>query len=95
MKKTLLITLAFLITSHIWAGRYAGDFLEIGAGVRALGLGGTYTAIADDGSAIYWNSSGISQIRKTEINIMRAYLYKDIHFSITNFKNIDVKNFSS
>ncbi|HBR29889.1 MAG TPA: hypothetical protein DD789_10700, partial [Firmicutes bacterium] len=31
-------------------------------GARALGMGGAYTAIADDGTAAYWNPAGITQV---------------------------------
>lgn len=34
----------------------------LGIGARALGMGGAYTAIADDGVAAYWNPAGISQV---------------------------------
>lgn len=67
-----------LAVSSIFAGRYAGDFMMIGAGVKPLGMGGAFAAIANDGNAIYWNSSGIAQIRDSEITIMHAFLYKGI-----------------
>lgn len=34
-----------------------------GLGARAVGMGGAYTAVADDGSAAYWNPAGISQVK--------------------------------
>ena len=36
-------------------GTTAAQFLKIGIGARALALGGAYSAIADDASALYWN----------------------------------------
>ncbi|MBN2461003.1 MAG: hypothetical protein JXB60_05295 [Candidatus Cloacimonetes bacterium] len=80
MKKIILILIAFLSTITLTAGRYAGDFMAIGAGVRALGMGGAFAALADDGAAIYWNASGIAQIRDTEIAIMRAFLYEGLAY---------------
>lgn len=73
----ILITVA-TISLNLYAGRYAGDFMMIGAGVKPLGMGGAYSAIANDGNAIYWNSSGIAQIRQSEITIMYAPLYKGL-----------------
>lgn len=35
----------------------------LGYGARAIGMGGAYTAVADDGTAPYWNPAGISQIK--------------------------------
>lgn len=32
-------------------------------GARAIGMGGAYSAVADDGTAVYWNPAGITQSR--------------------------------
>lgn len=66
------------LSFNLCAGRYAGDFMMIGSGVRPLGMGGAFSAIADDGNAIYWNASGIAQIRESQFTIMHAFLYKGI-----------------
>ncbi len=79
MRKYILMIMAILAAAGaLSAGRYAGDFMMIGAGVRSLGMGGAFAAIADDGSAMYWNPSGISQIRESEISIMHAFLYNGL-----------------
>ena len=56
--KTLLCTFILLLVS---AAICTAASLEVGA--RALGMGGAYTAIADDGSAAYWNPAGITQVK--------------------------------
>ncbi|MGC9361901.1 MAG: UPF0164 family protein [Candidatus Syntrophosphaera sp.] len=78
--KRLIITLTALLLMSIplFAGRYAGDFMMIGAGVRPLGMGGAFSALADDGSAIYWNPAGIAQIRESEVSAMHAFLYNGL-----------------
>lgn len=43
-------------------GTTAASFLEIGVGARALGMGGAFTAMADDPSAMYWNVAGIARL---------------------------------
>ncbi|MDI3504434.1 MAG: hypothetical protein PWP64_1370, partial [Candidatus Cloacimonadota bacterium] len=79
MKKIIILSLlACVMAIPVSAGRYAGDFMMIGAGVRALGMGGAFSALADDGSAIYWNSGGLSQIRDSEVSAMHAFLYKNL-----------------
>jgi len=78
--KRIAITLFVLglISAPLVAGRYAGDFMMIGAGARALGMGGAFAALADDGSAIYWNSGGLAQIKDSEVSAMHAFLYKNL-----------------
>ncbi len=61
----LLLGLATLNSVH--ATRYAGEFLEIGVGGRALGMGGAYCALADDPSAFYWNPAGIARVPSISI----------------------------
>lgn len=34
-----------------------------GMGGRAMGMGGAFTAVADDGTAAYWNPAGLTQVR--------------------------------
>jgi long-subunit fatty acid transport protein len=46
----------------------AAPFLEIGVGARAQALGGAFTAIANDISALYWNPAGITQIQSVSIS---------------------------
>ncbi len=77
-KKIFILLITLALSLNIWAGRYAGDFMAIGSGVRSLGMGGAFSAIANDGSAIYWNTSGIAQIRQTEIGVSRAFLYQGL-----------------
>jgi len=64
-----------MISTPIFAGRYAGDFMMVGSGVKALGMGGAFSALADDGSAIYWNPAGLSLQRDSEVSAMHAFLY--------------------
>ncbi|PID29763.1 MAG: hypothetical protein CSB55_01340 [Candidatus Cloacimonadota bacterium] len=79
MNTEKLILFSFLlISSLLHAGRYAGDFMMIGAGVRPLSMGGAYVATAEGVEAIYWNPAGLSQKKSAEIALMRAFLYEDL-----------------
>ena len=41
------------------ATKYAGEFLKIPVGARAVGMGGAFSAIADDATAPFWNPAGM------------------------------------
>lgn len=42
------------------------QFLTVGVGARGLGMGGAFTALADDAHAIYWNPAGLAALGKRE-----------------------------
>ncbi len=42
---------------------------ELGAGGRALALGGAYRALSDDLSALYWNPAGLASIRRIDFTL--------------------------
>lgn len=70
--------MAWMVSLPLVAGRYGGDFMMIGAGARALGMGGAFAALADDGSAIFWNSGGLAQLKQSEVAAMHAFLYGNL-----------------
>lgn len=62
--KYILLSLMFcLITADIaFAGTDLAAFLKKNVGTKAIGMGGAFTSIADDTSAIYWNPAGLAKI---------------------------------
>ncbi len=42
--------------------------MEIPTGVRGAGMGGAFTAVADDATAPYWNTAGLAQLDHLQIN---------------------------
>jgi len=57
-----------LLTFLLWGGPVsAGGLSTPGQGARALSMAGAYTAVADDGSAVFYNPAGVSQIDGTTI----------------------------
>ena len=42
----------------------------VGSGARAMGMGGTFIAIADDATAASWNPAGLIQLERPEISIV-------------------------
>jgi hypothetical protein len=50
-------------------GTFDGQFLKIGIGARAAGMGNAFVAIADDPTAVYWNPAGIARLDDKETNV--------------------------
>ncbi len=65
--------------------RYAGSFLDIPLGGKALGLGGAFTALADDGTAFYWNPSGVSLVEKKLLSGMYSSQYGSIGSPLASY----------
>ena len=61
----------------ITLAKYANDFLTIGVGGRALGMGSAYTSVANDVTAGYWNPAGLARIKYPEIMLMHDQRYAD------------------
>jgi hypothetical protein len=69
----LLLLIAFGVPRPAEAvDKYAAEFLKIGVGARALGMGGAFVSIADDASAAYWNPAGLVQLQSREAMGMHA-----------------------
>lgn len=63
MKKFVLSFAAFILLINSMT--IAGGFQLNEHGAKALALGGAFTAIANDPSAIYWNGAGLTQLSGT------------------------------
>lgn len=81
MKKILFIifcVILFISNSVAEETKYGGAFLELGVGVRALGLGSAYVAVADDGSGFYWNPGGMAFVSQMQASLMYANLFNSL-----------------
>ena len=47
------------------SGGDSGAFLRLGIGIRALGMGGAFTSIADNSAAVYWNPAGMGLLNSS------------------------------
>ncbi len=72
----LLATL--FLPPSVHATRYAGEFLRIGAGARALGMGSAFAGLADDGTAAFWNPAGLASLPDRQVNAMHAEQFGSI-----------------
>ena len=75
-----LIPLFFLILAVSpvsFAGVDAMPHLRLGAGARSIGLGGAFTAIADDATATVWNPAGLGSAADLSLNFSTQQLDLD------------------
>lgn len=73
MKKTLIIVLAVVAARPAASqtiAKYAGEFMAIGVGGRALGLGSAQVALVSDATAGYWNPAALARINYLELMLM-------------------------
>jgi len=64
-----LLAMAGLAVTVVPAGatKYAGEFMKIPVGARAVGMGGAFTAVADDATAPFWNPAGMVYLPYKEV----------------------------
>jgi len=93
--KYLMIIFTFnLLFGVDKAGTTAAKFLSIGVGSKAVGMGGSYTSIADDATAMYWNPAGLSFHQTKEVYFNHSNWIADISFDYSGI-TIPIDNKSS
>ena len=88
MKKIIIFSILITFIFSGWAhaqfskrGTSGAQFLKIGVGARAQGMGGAFTAIANDASSLYWNPAGIAHIPNNEVIFAYSDWFSDINHS--------------
>ncbi len=81
MKKILIILLIVTVSLSFGqnkVGTTVSQFLKIGVGSRATGMGEAYVAMASDASGLYWNPAGIAQAQGGEIMFQKNNWIADV-----------------
>jgi hypothetical protein len=66
------LVLLLSLFNGVSAAKYAGEAFSLGAGARALAVGGAYTALAADPAAIYYNPAGLARITRSELTLLHS-----------------------
>lgn len=61
------------------AGTSSLQFLKIGVGGRATGMGETFIAVADDITALYWNPAGLMQFEGNGVHFTHSEWLVDLN----------------
>ena len=74
MKRIIIILFALSVTGSAFAGRYAGEFLELGIGPRQVAMAGAI-ATGSSATSFYWNPALLSNLNGIEVNAMYVPLF--------------------
>lgn len=89
MLRTIFRTLLILLALSAEPAR-AQEFADFYTGVRQLGMGGAYTAVVNDETAILTNPAGLGKVRDYTFTIIDP----EIHGSFENTKVAKLDNFT-
>lgn len=77
----LLIVSGAVLAQGVPPGFDAASFARIGVGVRALGMAGAFTAVAEGPAAMYWNPAGLANLEKFAAEGMYTnWMSADVHY---------------
>ena len=80
-----LFSISIFVFSISASAAYASsvaDLTEIGVGARPLGMARAFTAVADDGSAIFMNPAGLNSVDELSLISMSGNLINEIPYLV-------------
>ncbi len=84
----------FFLLSSIAEEACAGAYKSWGIGVKSVAKGGAFIGQADDWTAIYWNPSGLSQLKGKGFGFEPGWLYVRSR-DANSARNYDTANYSA
>ncbi len=90
--KIISVVMLFVLASGAFAqegvsktGTTAAKFLSIGIGARANAMGGAFSAVANDATALHWNPAGIASVTEYQTILSHTNLFADINLNFVGF----------
>jgi len=65
-------------SGELTSGKYAGEFLALGAGGRSLGMGGAHVAVVRDVTSGYWNPAGLANLDYPQFMLMHSHQFRGV-----------------
>jgi hypothetical protein len=91
----LIITVCVVLiaaASGVHAQKYAGEFMALGGGARAMAMGGAFIGVADDATAAFWNPAGLASFQSFKV---RPSSWQAIIMHAETFGNLIDYNYGS
>jgi len=66
-------------------GTTSAEFLKIGVGARAIGMGKAFTGVANDVTTIYWNPAGLALLKNHEVSLMHAEWFENLRYEALSY----------
>jgi hypothetical protein len=80
-----IFSVIFILLSQVTIAqppKYSNEFLSIGVGARALGMGGAQVATVSDATAAFWNPAGLTSIKS---NVQVAAMHSEYFAGIAKY----------
>ena len=92
MKKSIFFIFFLVLVNHSVlhgefskVGTAAAQFLKIGVGARALGMGETFAGVANDASTLFWNPAGMMNLSGISLIVSHSEWFADISHDYAGF----------
>ena len=81
MRSLMVVIGSFFVSTALAqdAPKYSNEFLAVGVGARALGMGSAYTAVVSDVTSGYWNPAGLLGVKgDLQVGVMHSEYFAGI-----------------
>ena len=89
MKRLMVVMMILIMGVSLVYGKGAGttacNFLKMGVGARAVGMGEAYTAVGEDADAMAWNPAGLGLLKGGSLKAMHNQWFEGIGMEYVGF----------